>query len=76
MHQIKIFKGLENDIGNLEAEVNRWLAQSKVGVIQMFGNLAPQSTSAGSARSGLSGAAIPPSDVLLIVLYDELSHMA
>jgi hypothetical protein len=71
MHQIKIFKGLENDVGNLEAEVNRWLAQSKVQIVQMFGNLAPQSSAAGSAQSGLSGSAIPPSDVLLIVLYDK-----
>jgi hypothetical protein len=71
MHQIKIFKGLENDLTQLEGEVNRWLAQSKVDVVQMFGNLAPQSNSAAAVQGGLSSGGMAPSDVLLVVLYDK-----
>ena len=40
MQQIKIFKGVESETGALEAEVNRWLAESKARVINLFGNIA------------------------------------
>lgn len=71
MHQIKFFKGLENDLTGLEAEVNRWLATTKVRVVQLCGNLAPQATSTAGVHA-LSTSGIPPSDVLLIVLYDKV----
>lgn len=71
MQQIKIFKGVENDLAALEAEVNAWLAASKASVKQLVGNIAPQSPSALVQGShGLTKSEFPPSDVLLVVLYE------
>ena len=69
MHQVKIFKGQESNLGSLEKEVNTWLAESKVRVVQMFGNMAPLS---GERNEGNSLSAYPyvASDVLFVVLYE------
>lgn len=69
MHQIKVFKGLENDIESLEREANRWLATSKARVAQISGNIAPQSEGGGSRGGGLASTG-GSSDVLLIVLFE------
>lgn len=77
MHQIKIFKGLESDLASLEADVNAWLASSGVMVVQIAGNIAPQSALADGGRSpGLPSGAYLPSDVLLIVHYSVHSSQA
>ena len=70
MHQIKIFKGLESNLAGLEKEVNAWLAETNVRVVQTFGNMAPLS---GDRNEGNSLAASPyvASDVLLVVLYEK-----
>ena len=71
MQQIKIFKGIESDIVALETEVNKWLAESQAEVINMFGNIAPQTTSSELKHSGLTKSAFAPSDVLLVILYKK-----
>jgi hypothetical protein len=70
MQRIKIFKGVENDLAGLEAEVNRWLVESDAQVKTMFGNIAPQTSAVGGA-AGLSKSDFPPSDVLLVILYEK-----
>ena len=72
MQQIKIFKGIENDLAGLEAEVNAWLAESDVDVIRIFGNIAPQSGMADGRAGGLSHSDFPPSDLLLVVHYRKV----
>jgi hypothetical protein len=72
MHQIKVFKGIENDLGVLESEVNKWLIESGVHVVNMFGNLAPQSSPSVSKAAGLSKSEFPPSDILLVILYEPV----
>ena len=69
MHQVKIFKGLESSLPGLEKEVNTWLAENNVRVVQIFGNLAATS---GERNETNSLAAYPyvASDVLLVVLYE------
>ena len=69
MQQIKIFKGMENDLASLENAVNRWLSESGAEVLHIFGNIAPQSGMADSKSTGLSHSDFPPSDVLLVVHY-------
>ena len=69
MQQIKIFKNVENCLGELEKEVNTWISQSGVRIISLTGNIAPQSDPSG-AKGGLSNSAFPPSDVVIIVLYE------
>ncbi len=72
MQQIKIFKGIENDLASLESEVNVWLAAANVEVLNMFGNIAPQSAAAGDPPSaGLSRSEFAPSDVLLVIHYRQ-----
>lgn len=71
MQQIKLFKGLESDVVALEGEVNKWLTDSGVRVINMFGNIAPQSASGEVKHAGLSKRAFAPSDVLLVILYEK-----
>lgn len=70
MHQIKIFRGSENQLPQLEAQVNDWLAASKVKVLNIFGNLAPQSV-APDAKDILTEGAFAASDAMLIVHYEK-----
>ncbi len=70
MHQIKIFKGLESDAALIEKQVNSWLAESNARVINMYGNIAPQSPAPDSTSNAISRGAFPPSDILLVLLYE------
>ena len=71
MTQIKIFKGLENDLSTLEHEVNAWLSQGVVRVVNVFGNIAPQTLQATARGGGLTTTDFVPSDVMLVVLYEK-----
>ena len=66
MQQIKIFKGVEAEVSMLENDVNEWLRESNVRVLNITGNIAPQS----GAASDSGTHRFAPSDVLLIVLYE------
>jgi len=72
MQQIKFFKGIENQLTELEGEVNRWLVESGAEVVQVFGNMSPQSPSPADGGSGLSGTASPPSDVFIAIVYEKV----
>lgn len=65
MRQVKLFKGLEMEIGTLENEINDWIEQSGVRVARITGNMAPQSPST-DGHSRFSS-----SDVLIIVEYEK-----
>ncbi|HVA46828.1 MAG TPA: hypothetical protein VNH11_10725 [Pirellulales bacterium] len=69
MQQIKLFKGIEHNLADLEDEINRWLVESQAEVLQIAGNIAPQSASPKAGASGLTQGDFPPSDILVIVLY-------
>jgi hypothetical protein len=69
MRQVKIFKNVESNLGELEKEVNSWISQSGAQIVGITGNIAPQSDSS-VAGGGLSKSAFPPSDVVIIVLYE------
>ena len=64
MKQVKLFKALESEWQTLETKINRWIADSGANVIEISGNIAPQ-----SARSH-PNARENPSDLLLIVTYE------
>jgi hypothetical protein len=70
MQQIKIFRGIESEIEELEQRINRWLSESQVRVVQMFGNISPQSAGADAAGHGLTKGQFAPSDILVVVLYE------
>ena len=77
MHQIKLFKGIESDLGAIEREVNAWLTSSNAKVIQMFGNVAPQTPRVDGLSGHLLGAdrtstrGFAASDILIAVVYEK-----
>ncbi len=77
MHQVKIFKSVESEVESLEQSVNQWLAESGARVVQITGNISPQTNPLEGGNSGGSFSAggggplrYPPSDILLVVLYE------
>ncbi len=66
MQQVKIFKSIESELVALEQEINEWVAESGAKIVNITGNIAAQSASAGSLGDTFSG-----SDVLLFVLYEK-----
>ena len=75
MHQIKIFKGLENDVASIEKDVNTWLKSSGAKVINIFGNIAPQTPRSDPDHALLgaerhAGKSFHASDVLIVVVYE------
>lgn len=72
MQQVKLFKGVENEVGSLEKEINDWISRSGAKVVSLTGNIAPQSVKP-DTTGGLGKSSFAPSDVLVIVLY-ETAH--
>lgn len=71
MHQVKLFKGLENEVAGLEKQINAWLAGEAVKVISITGNISPQSPPPDNASGSITQSPWAPSDVLIIVHYDK-----
>ena len=67
MQKIKIFKNIESEIALLEEEINEWLTESGARVVQMTGNIAPQTPS----NTGMGGSSFSSSDVLVLIVYDD-----
>jgi len=62
MQQVKLFKGVDSDLPELERQINRWIRKSGVRVLSISGNLSSQpGASAGPMSSFAAG------DVLIIV---------
>lgn len=70
MQQIHFFKSTENDLTALQTEMNAWLRSNPVRVVQIFGNIAPQTVIPDDASHGLTKSAFAPSDILVAVLYE------
>ncbi len=68
MHQIKIFKGIESEITQLERRVNEFLSSNGGRVVQMTGNIAAQSST--SDVNASLGNSYTPSDILIVVVYE------
>ncbi len=68
MQQIKIFKSIESDVTELERDINAWLKESGARVVNVFGNIAPQTISDPEKAKGTRG--FSPSDVLVVLLYE------
>jgi len=66
MQQVKIFKSIESELWNMEAEINAWMKEENVKVLNITGNIAPQTGAASSTTGSFSA-----SDVLIVVLYEK-----
>lgn len=77
MQQIKLFVGREDHTGDLENEVNAWIAESGVTILSIAGNISPQSVlpskeaSSNLSASGTHTRRFAPSDILVIVTYEK-----
>jgi len=74
MQQVKLFKGVESELGQLEDEINQWLSSSGARVVQINSNIAGQSilpSSQGGLATGGSSQRFAPSDVFVAVLYEN-----
>jgi hypothetical protein len=74
VQQVKLFTGIEDATEELAREINTWIRESGATVLQISGNIAPQSN-VGSGASGLAGSISSSgrvsSDLFVIVLYEE-----
>ena len=66
VQRVKLFKGIESELSGLEKEINDWLEQSEARVVQIFGNIAPQTITEGKKTARTFDA----SDLFLAVLYE------
>ena len=62
MQQVKIFKGVDNEIAEIERQINRWMRKSGARVLSITGNLA----SSGAANQGPMNT-FAAGDILVIV---------
>ncbi len=65
MQQVKIFKGVDSEIPEVEQQMNRWMRKSGARVISITGNISAQTPTNSSGMNSFSA-----SDILVIVLYD------
>ena len=70
--QVKLFKSVEPDVTVLEREINEWLSERDVNVIQVFGNIAPQTVKPESLAAS-RGRAFMQSDLIVGLLYETKS---
>jgi len=70
VQQIKIFKSIESDVSDLERDINAWLKESGARVVNIFGNIAPQTIADPEKARG--NRAFSPSDVLIVLLYETV----
>ncbi len=70
MQLVKLFTGLEGQTEVLEQEINGWVQNTGAKIVQVTGNIAPQSTGQGTSSDGLGGGGRPPSDLFVVVLYE------
>ena len=62
VQQVKLFKGVDSELPELERQVNRWIRKSGARVLSISGNIAAQT----AAPSGMVNT-FAASDVLMIV---------
>ena len=70
MHQIKLFLDMESNSAGLEDKVNDWLKTSGAKVVNIFGNIAPQTVTTESKTTALAERKFSSSDLLLVVVYE------
>lgn len=65
VQQIKLFKGVDNDLPELERQINRWIRKTGVQVLSISGNLSGQP---GAGTGPMNSFAA--SDVLIVVTVE------
>jgi len=71
MLQIKIFVGIESEKTALCTEVNDWIASNAIKVVDVKGNIAPQTLAKENTSISNSGRSFKPSDLFVMVIYEK-----
>ncbi|HYE60522.1 MAG TPA: hypothetical protein VD997_00875 [Phycisphaerales bacterium] len=76
MQQVRIFIGKEDEVSRLTKEVNDFLANTGAKVVNVFGNLSPQTPGASGGSEGMRAPEgmnrrFAPSDIMLVVVYQQ-----
>ncbi|HVP72827.1 MAG TPA: hypothetical protein VMS30_03760 [Phycisphaerales bacterium] len=69
VHQIRLFKGVETEVRDMEKEINHWLKDTKARVVHLASNIAPQSNDP-QAFAGPKSRQFAPSDLFVAIVYD------
>lgn len=68
-----MFKSIETELGDMEANINQWLATTQAKIISITGNISPQTIrhlgTNGQSLEGTFGA-FGASDVFVIIQYE------
>ena len=64
MQQVKIFKSVDTELGDLESQINNWIKETKAKICSIHGNISPQ-----AGKHGVQGS-FSAADVFVIVLYE------
>jgi len=67
MQQIKLFKSVETEIAGLEGEINTWLKSSGGRIVNIFGNISPQTRGSGDPVERR----FSPSDIFIAIVYEK-----
>ena len=70
MQQVKLFIGVEDQLGTLEREVNTWIRDNDIKIHDIKGNIAPQTLSKEATTLAGTGRSFRPSDVFIMVIYE------
>ncbi len=70
MHQIKLFVDIESNVQAMEEKINHWLNQSGAKVVNIFGNIAPQTVTTETKGSSLGERKFSSSDLLVAIVYE------
>ena len=70
--QVKLFKGVESDLNEIERRVNEFLSEQAASIVSLTGNIAPQSSAADNHKLATG---YVPSDVLLILVYEPKASL-
>jgi hypothetical protein len=71
MRLVKIFKGFEHEYQELETQINTWIQETNANVLQIFGNIAPQSSAKEVNAKSLGSSQFASSDIMIFVLYTK-----
>ncbi|KAA1257723.1 hypothetical protein LF1_02120 [Rubripirellula obstinata] len=64
MQQIKIFKGVDTEIPEMERQINRWMRKSGAEIISIQSSLAPQPNKGTGPMNSFAG-----SDIMVVLHY-------
>ncbi len=70
MPKIKLFVDIESNIENMETRINDWITGSNAKVINVFGNIAPQTVTGDAKATATGGRRFSSSDVFVAIVYE------